>query len=260
MSTKERIQVKIVYAGESVCAHLSIASPTGKVRVKDRNVFYEYGKPISTRSETIPGTAYIEWQIGYDLKDEPGNLNKTTLIDKGIINNKGKRKLPYELSEILFYAYKLNLIKPEDIFAVKNSIQGFKQEELLENCLQIWRSDPKPREIANINFEFMELKYPLLVHKFGEYEVVTEILVKEKQKAVGIQPMLYVCVPMKYVHSISRSGEVVGRMAEAKEMVSWEIGSTEAKFALEVMKLFGLLSVAHQKDVLAILEKLFPEI
>lgn len=259
MSTEEKVFAKIISGEDSLCAHLSISTPTGKVRVKDRNVFYEYGKPVSTRSEVIPRTAYIEWQIGYDLESKVENLGKTTLVDKEFINNKGKKKLPYELSEIVFYAYKLGLITPEDILAVKNSIQGFKQDDLLENCLQIWRSDPKPKKIANINFEFMELKYPLLVHKFDEYEVVTEILVKEKQKAVGIQPMLYVCIPMKHVHAMSRE-DVFGRMAEKKEMVSWEIGSVEARFSLEVMKLFGLLSVAHQKDVLAILGKLFPEI
>lgn len=259
MSIKETVYAKVISGENSLCAHLSIWTPTGKVRVKDRNVFYEYGKQIFTRSEVIPSTAYIEWQIGYDLESKAENLRKTTLVNREFINNKGKKKLPYELSEIVFHAYKLGLITPEEILAVKNSIQGFKQEDLLENCLQIWRSNPKPKKIANINFEFMELKYPLLVHKFDEYEVVTEILIKEKQKAVGIQPMLYVCIPMKYVHAMSRE-DVFGRMAKEKEMVSWEIGSAEARFALEVMKLFGLLSVAHQKDVLVILEKLFPKI
>lgn len=259
MSTEEKVFAKIILGEDSLCAHLSISTPTGKVRVKDRNVFYEYGKPVSTRSEAIPSTAYIEWQIGYDLESKAENLGKTTLVDREFINNKNKKKLPYELSEILFYSYELGLISSEEILSVKNSIRGFKQDDLLENCLQIWRSDPKPKKIANINFEFMELKYPLLVHKFDEYEVVTEILVKEKQKAVGIQPMLYVCIPMKHVHAMGRK-DVFGRMAEKKEMVSWEIGLVEARFSLEVMKLFGLLSVAHQKDVLAILEKLFPEI
>lgn len=260
MSTEEKIYAKIVADENSLCAHLSISTPTGKVRVKDRSVFHEYGKPISTRSSKIPGTAYLEWQIGYDLEGKAKNLGKTTLADKEFVNNKRERKWPYELSEILFYAHKLNLITAEDILAIKNVIQGFRQDELLENSLQIWRSNPTKKVVAGIDFEYMDVKYPLLVHIFGEYEVVTEILVKEKQKAVGVQPMLYVCIPIKYVRPKDEKEDVVGRMAEAKEMVLWEIGETEAKLSLEVMKLFGLLSVAHQKDVLAILEKLFPSI
>lgn len=260
MSTDMKTQVKIVSENNLLQALLPIATPTGKVRVKDRNVFYEYGKPVSMRSTEIPETAYIEWQIGYDLKNELDNFEKTTLKDKIFVNNKGVEKLPYELSEILFYAVELKLIAPGEIESAKNCIKNFSDESLLENSLKIWRSNPVKRSIAGIDFECMDVQYPLLVRRLGDYEIIAEILVTEKQRAVGIQPMLYVCIPVRHVRSVDGLGNVVGRIAAKKEMVSWKIGCREAKFALEAAKLFGLLSRAHKEDMLAILEKLFPSI
>lgn len=260
MSNNENSQAKVVFQKNSLQVLLPIATPTGKVRVKDRNVFYEYGKPVSTRSAKIPSSAYIEWQIGYDLKNDPENLVKTTLADKAFINYKGVEKLPYELSEILFYSYRLGLISSGEIAAVKNDVRNFPDNDLLENSLEIWRSHPVKKTIAGIDFEAMKVQYPLLVRRFDGYEAIAEILVTEKQRAVGIQPMLYVCLPVKSVRSVNASLEVFGRIAEKKEMVSWEINHTEARFALEVARIFGLLSRAHREDMLAILEKLFPSI
>lgn len=260
MSNNENSQAKVVFQKSSLRVLLPIATPTGKVRVKDRNVFYEYGKPVSTRSVEIPSSAYIEWQIGYDLKSDPENLVKTTLTDKEFINYKGNKKLPYELSEVLFYSYRLDLISIKEIAEVKIYIKNFSKNDLLENSLEIWRSHPVKKTIAGIDFEAMKVQYPLLVRRFDGYEVIAEILVTEKQRAVGIQPMLYVCLPVKSVHSMNASQDVFGRIAEKKEMVSWEINRTEARFMLEVARLFGLLSRAHREDMLAILEKLFPSI
>lgn len=253
-------QVKIEFLnGQKLQVFLPITSPTGKVRVKDRNVFHEYGKPVSTRSEIVPTTAYIEWQIGYDLEKKTENLEKTSLKNCSFENYKGVLKMPYELAEILFYSKQLGLISNDEIKVVKSTIKNFSDEELLENCLNVWRSNPKLEVINGIEFQRMDVKYPLLVHKYKDYETVTEILVTEKQRAVGVQPMLYICVPVKYVCSSINGNFIDGRVAEKGESAIWIIGKEEAIFLLEVAKLFGLLSFAHRHDILEILNLLFPE-
>ena len=39
---------------------------TGKVRIKQRSFFNEYGIPIATKQESFTQNCYVEWQIGYD--------------------------------------------------------------------------------------------------------------------------------------------------------------------------------------------------
>lgn len=259
MSNKKENLTKIIFDGNGLFARLPITMSKGKVRLKDRNVFYEYGKPVAARSVKIPATAYIEWQIGYDLEAKSEDIEKTTLPDKIFTNYKGIKKVPYELAEILFFARKLNLITDDEIKAAKSTIQNFSDENLLENYLKIWRSNPVKETICGIDFQRMEVKYPLLVRRIGEYEALAEILVTEKQRAVGIQPMLCVCIPVKFLKSLASPGKpIIGRRAEKNECAAWKIEKTEARFALEIVKLFGLLSRAHRHDILTILGTTFP--
>ncbi len=100
----------------------------------------------------------------------------------------------------------------------------------------------------------MKVSYPLIVHKFGKYDIYTEIMNREKQRGVGVQPMLYVCIP---ITSLSFSRNPIGRSLDAKECSDWIIGEEEAKLSLELFRMFGMLSLKHRHDVLAILSTLF---
>ena len=70
--------------------------------------------------------------------------------------------------------------------------------DLIDNNseLQIDRSHPIAKNINGFDFEWTQVKYPLLIHKFNGYEIITEIKITEKQYAVGTQPMLYLCFPI----------------------------------------------------------------
>ena len=50
---------------------ISVAIPltkaTGKIRIKKRNNFNEYGIPVPTKAEAFSPQCYVEWQIGYDV-------------------------------------------------------------------------------------------------------------------------------------------------------------------------------------------------
>lgn len=247
---------KVVASSNEVFVVLPMTKATGKIRLKRRNSFSEYGEPFATRQNKIGLTTYIEWQIGYDLIKSTENSAKTSLSSMTFNNYKGETKYAYELSEIIFYSYKHGMISDNEIKKLKEQIKNVPDEELLENK-KITRSMPAETKIGGLDYYEMEVSYPLVVHKFGEYDIYAEVINREKQRAIGVQPMLYVCLP---ITSVEFEENVLGRTLEAKECSKWKIESGEAKLALELFRVFGMLSVKHRFDVLALLNMLFPNI
>ncbi|PIT96577.1 restriction endonuclease, partial [Candidatus Campbellbacteria bacterium CG10_big_fil_rev_8_21_14_0_10_35_52] len=98
--------------------------------------------------------------------------------------------------------------------------------------------------------EYTQVKYPLLIHKFNGYEIVTEIKITEKQYAVGTQPMLYLCFP---ITELKAKISLIGRTAETKEIAYFEITKNNIKVFLEILKMFGTLSNNHKHDILQII-------
>ena len=116
--------------------------------------------------------------------------------------------------------------------------------------LQIDRSYPIAKNINGFEFEYTQVKYPLLIYKFNGYEIVTEIKITEKQYAVGTQPMLYLCFP---VTELKAKTNLIGRTAETKEIAHLEITEKNIKVFLEMLKMFGILSRSHKHDILQII-------
>lgn len=94
------------------------------------------------------------------------------------------------------------------------------------------------------------MKYPLLIYKFDGYEIVTEIKITEKQRAVGTQPMLYLCFPITELKS---KNNLVGRTAQTKEIAYFEVTKRNIKVFLEMLKMFGILSSNHKHDIVQII-------
>ena len=83
--------------------------------------------------------------------------------------------------------------------------------------------------------------------------MLVEIVIKEKQKAVGLQPMLYVCFPVTKLKGEKR--ELIGRCAEQNEKAVLLLDKTHKDFILGTFKIFALLSKAHKSDVISINNK-----
>lgn len=246
---------KIKYNGKTLSVLLPMTQPTGKIRIKTRNFFGEYGNPVAARQEPLNISCYAEWQIGYDLLAKD-NADKTTLNKDTFFNYKGEIKFAYELSEIIYYSHKLGLLNDADIQNSLNYISSFPDNMLIDtiDSLRITRTNPIETVINSMDFYEMKVSYPLIVHKFGKYDIYAEIMNKEKQKGVGVQPMLYVCIPLS---ELTFSKNPFGRTLDAKECAEWKIGIDEAKLAVDIFKMFGMLSKKHQFDVQAILKMLF---
>ncbi len=69
----------VVFTGSSLKVKLPMTQPTGKIRIKRRSFFSEYGMPVASRSECLDLKCYIEWQIGYDLLATSANSKNTSL-------------------------------------------------------------------------------------------------------------------------------------------------------------------------------------
>lgn len=240
--------------------NIKIAIPltkgTNKTRIKRRSCFNDYGIPVATRSEVFSQDCYVEWQIGYDvLIADEDKLKLTTVKNLLFIGANGKEKTIYELSEYLFYFYKWNVISKDRLLEIKSFLENLSEDDFIDNPnnFAIERSHPVNKQVLGINFYYTQVKYPMLVHKFGNYEILTEIKITEKQYAVGVQPMLYFCFPITELKS---SKTLIGRMADAKEVADFEINSNNINIFLEMLKIFGILSKSHNKDIITIIGKI----
>lgn len=93
---------------------IPLTGQTSKTRVKSRDIWYGY--PVATRQKEFELNFYIEWQIGYDIvTSEKTKLELSTLQNKRFIGSNGKEKALYELSEYLYYFFKMDIITKDEI-------------------------------------------------------------------------------------------------------------------------------------------------
>lgn len=218
---------------------IPLTKTSGKIRIKERLTFGEYGMPIAPTKTIISRSHYLEWQIGYDSLA----LDK----DYDFIGYNGKKKKLYELSEFINFGFLQNFISRQDLLNLQNFIKN--NNDLIEDSENIVRTNFKEQEIANTIFLKSNVSYPLLVYKFNQDDIICEIIIKEKQYASGIMPMLYFCLPLTALE-----GEFLGREIKSKEIAEFEINDKNIKIFLQMFKIFGILSRAYKHDCLEILK------
>ena len=227
-----------------------------KIRVKRRSSIFEYGLPHASRSEQFTQANYIERQIGYDvILDDQEKLKLTTLPEKHFVAYNGKNKALYELSEYLYYFYQRNIISNSELTDLLIFLRRVDVNNLIDNhpdC-RICRTHPRERNFFGINFYKSEISYPLLIHKFENYEIITEISIKEKQRAIWVQPMLYFCFPITELISTPL---LIWRTANIKEEASFVFDRSNYHIILEMTKIFWLLSQNHNYDIIRIIESI----
>ncbi|WRA90224.1 R.Pab1 family restriction endonuclease [Helicobacter pylori] len=251
---------------------------------------------IKKNKEKFLYAHYVEWQIGYDVPTEDKEYKEkfelTTLKDKKyhFLGANGKTKTLYELSEIIYYAKQLNLIKHEELQFVYDFLQKYKQEykaPFLEEqyfprrfplrvikgpyndsraCYRLSRNNEVQPNAFYIDFcnktqcnyldryrIFLDA-YPTLIFPLSfNYNYYIEVTMKRQQRGSNIQPMLYFCFS---ILELKTATPLLNRTATLKEHAFLTIHKTNALVFLEMLKIFGLLSQAHHNDALKILEKI----
>ena len=158
------------------------------------------------------------------------------------------------ISIYLFYFTKFGIIKINEINDILKFLENINSSDFLDSQFQILRSHPIQQNILGIDFYCSEVKYPLLVHQFGSFDILIEIIIKEKQRAIGAQPMLYVCFPITELKPADNKPDLIGRVADSKECAYLILDSKNKQFLLEAFKIFGILSESHNYDIRQILE------
>ncbi|MCL2312194.1 MAG: R.Pab1 family restriction endonuclease [Firmicutes bacterium] len=238
---------------KEISVKIPLTTTSGKIRIKERNLLNEYGIPVATRQTNFSQKHYVEWQIGYDVVVEKNNETVTTLFDKTFVGANGKNKALYELSEYIYYFHKWDVITKNELLDIKKFVENTDDKLLIDvnNDFNILRSNFKETKLFGIDFLQAEIKYPLLVHKVKNYDIITEIVIKEKQRAIGIMPMLYLCFPITELRS-----NLLGRVAEAKETANFVINKNNRNVFTEMLKIFGVLSKAHKQDTVNIIDSI----
>ena len=221
-----------------------LSKATGKIRIKERLAFSDYGQPIAPTKTIITPKHYIEWQIGYDRVIEKGEIVH-------FIGANGKEKQIYELSEFLEFGLKTNLILKKELENLRLKIEN--NDIFIDEKEKITREHFISEKIGEIEFLKSRVSYPLLVHKFESKDMLCEIIVREKQRAVGTMPMLYFCVPVANLQDEKGEFSFVGRQIQSKENGYLQINLSNIAVFVKMFQIFGLLSKTHKHDCLEIL-------
>jgi len=172
----------------------------------------------------------------------------TRFDEKRFIGANGNEKALYELSKYIKIFFDWGLVKDSDLNEIKRYCESIKEEDFIENHkdLKILRQNFEDKKINGFDFLFTRVMYPLLVYKVGKFEIISEIIIKEKQRARGIMPMLYLCFP---ITELDNGLNYIGRVAKTKELGTFTIDKNNISVFMQILKLFGILSKAHNHDV-----------
>ena len=156
-----------------------------------------------------------------------------------------REKVIYEVSEVLAFSYK-NFngfdIKFEKLYErVKNIKESF-VDSIITQPIVIEENN----EIINgIEYNKKVIGYPCLKYKCND-DLSIEIIIKDRQYATGVQPMLYV---------IMRVPECIcNRTINANEVYSYIITESNADAFLEIMFHLATLTAGHKRDVIKIMD------
>ena len=238
---------------KEIIVSIPLTSTSGKTRIKTRISDFEYGIPFAPKQNNFSLLNYVEWQIGYDsVLDDPKKIVLTTLKDINFQSYNGKTKAFYELSEYLYYFAKWQVFGRQELLDIVDFLNNIAEPDLIEknsNC-QIKRTHPQNTKINQVDFIESKVEYPLLVHRFEAGSIMAEIIIKEKQRAVGTQAMLYFCFSIVELQS---TPILIGRPAKTKEHSYFVFDQTNCQIILKLIKIFGMLSVSHRTDIIAII-------
>ncbi|MEA1913664.1 MAG: R.Pab1 family restriction endonuclease [candidate division WOR-3 bacterium] len=98
----------------------------------------------------------------------------------------------FELTKLLDEGINLNILPNEDIDKLEEFINDVKTTETLEENEKIFR-ESKLQEIKGGFKKFVE-KAPLFIKKNKEKGYFIEIILRHKQRAVGLQAMVFLCI------------------------------------------------------------------
>ena len=238
-------QVLVFTHGDSVRVRLPLTDVTGKVRVKEKTPS-GFGLPVAPARTVLGEAHYLEWQIGYDLS----NTNSPSAVPEIYFRRNGEIKYGHELAKIILAAVRLGLLSTNELAGELEKLKQVPGSEFeASRAVQV---DVSTNADAD-GFHSAVQRLPQLTKTTPHGWV--QVQLKQKQRAVGFQAMVYVCLPMSEVRTMDGAPRQPGR-AKIKETVYYDFNRDNAAFLLDIVHAFGLASQSHNADVRQILEKI----
>lgn len=238
-------QVLVATTTNSIRVRLPLTDVTGKVRVKEMTPD-GFGLPVAPSKTVLGKTHYLEWQIGYDVP----NTNSPTVVPQISFTRKGETKYGHELSKILFEAVRTGFLSTNEVagelaLLKKNSTGTFEESRTVE---------------VEVSTNTSADGFQSAVQKLPQFTKTTphgavQIQLKQKQRAVGYQAMIYVCLPINQVLAMDGSPRLPAK-AKSKETVLYEFNASNAAFLMDIVHAFGMASRQHNEDIRNILGKI----
>jgi hypothetical protein len=231
--------------GGAVRVRLPLTDVTGKVRVKEKSSD-GFGLPVAPTKNLLNKNDYLEWQIGYDIP----NTNSPTVIPAINFIRNGETKYGHELAKIIFEAVRLGIISTNDLIREIDSLKKIPPNEFEENqAVQVEVST----NAAADGFQSAIQRLPQFTKTTPHGWV--QIQLKQKQRAVGYQAMVYVCLPMSEVRAMDGTPRQPGS-AKSKETVYYDFTHENRELLLGIIQAFGMASQQHNQDIRQILGKI----
>jgi hypothetical protein len=189
---------------------------------------------------------YLEWQIGYDIP----NTNSPSAVPEIKFIRNGETKYGHELSKIIFEAVRIGIISTNDLIHEIDLLKKIPPSEFEEShAVQVEVSTNTSAD----GFQSAVQRLPQFTKSTPHGWV--QIQLKQKQRAVGYQAMVYVCLPMNQVLDMSGNPRNPGP-AKSKETVYYDFNHENAAFILDIVHAFGIASQQHNEDIRQILGKI----
>ena len=238
-------QVLITTTTNSIRVRLPLTDVTGKVRMKEKSSD-GFGLPVAPSKTSLGKKHYLEWQIGYDIP----NTNSPSVVPEIYFTRKGETKYGHELSKIIFEAVRLGILSTNDLVREIEALKMIKPAEFEEN--QAVQVEVSTNASAD-GFQSAIQRLPQFTKTTPHGWV--QIQLKQKQRAVGYQAMVYVCLPLNEVLTLDGSPRAAGN-AKSKETVYYDFNRANSDLLLAIIHAFGIASAQHNEDMRNILGKI----
>ncbi|MFN3408174.1 MAG: R.Pab1 family restriction endonuclease [Limisphaerales bacterium] len=238
-------QVLVIPTNDAVLVRLPLTDVTGKVRAKERTPD-GFGLPVAPSRTRLGADHYLEWQIGYDLP----TTNSPSAVPQIIFTRKGETKYGHELSKILLDALRLGIVTTNDLQREVAALPRLAERAFEERETVQVETPQAPDETG---FARAMQRVPQFIRMTDHGAV--QIQLKPRQRAVGFQAMVYVCVPLDQVLTTTGTPRPAGP-ARTKETVYYRFDRENADFLLDIVRAFAMASRQHNEDIGNILAKI----
>ena len=161
----------------------------------------------------------------------------------------GETKHGHELIRIIFDAVRLGILSTNDLAREMAALKAVQPSEFEESQpVQVETST----NAAADGFQSAVQRLPQFTKTTPHGWV--QIQLKQKQRAVGYQAMVYVCLPLDEVRLADGGPRPAGRAA-SKETVYYDFSRDNAGLLLDIVHAFGLASPQHNEDIRTLLGK-----